>query len=67
METINQFRLSRDERIRVVIWKFAEITNRRMRSLPLNTCRRKHLPDNGAEEDVTTGIGKLSMEGESSL
>ncbi|KFY19359.1 hypothetical protein V493_07995 [Pseudogymnoascus sp. VKM F-4281 (FW-2241)] len=34
LETINQFRLSRDDRIRTIIWKFAEITGCKIRSLP---------------------------------
>lgn len=66
IETIDQLRLSSDERIRVIIWKFAEIMNCRLRSLPLNTCRRKHLPRGWAGEDVTAGTEKLSLEDGSS-
>lgn len=66
METIDQLRLCCDERIRVIIWKFGEITNCKVRSLPLNTCRRKHIPRDWAGEDVTAGIGKLDLEDRSS-
>lgn len=66
IETIDQLRLSTDERIRPIIWKFAEITNCRVRSLTLHTCRRKHLPRDWAGEDVTAQNGKLSLKDGSS-
>ncbi|OBT49982.1 hypothetical protein VE04_10062 [Pseudogymnoascus sp. 24MN13] len=66
LETVNHFQLSRDERIRVLVWKLGQITDRKIRSLPTNSCRRKRLPGNLAKEGVTTGIGKLSLEGGSS-
>lgn len=66
METIDQLRLSSYERIRVIIWKFAEIMNCKLRSLPLNTCRRKHLPRDWAGEGVAPGLEKLSLEDGSS-
>ncbi|KFY90863.1 hypothetical protein V498_05792 [Pseudogymnoascus sp. VKM F-4517 (FW-2822)] len=57
IETIDQFRLSTDERIRPIIWKFAEITNCRVRSLPLNTCRQKDLPHIWLEKTSRLGLG----------
>lgn len=66
METISQFRLSRDDRIRDTIWNIGQVTDRRVRSLSSNTCRRKHLTDNEADQDVTAGTGKLSLEDRSS-
>ncbi|OBT63976.1 hypothetical protein VE03_06003 [Pseudogymnoascus sp. 23342-1-I1] len=67
METISRLRLSENEHIRLTIWKLGQITDRRVRSLSSNTCRRKHLPDDVVEEDVTVEedvaaeVGKLDL------
>ncbi|KFY82082.1 hypothetical protein V500_10832, partial [Pseudogymnoascus sp. VKM F-4518 (FW-2643)] len=67
METMNRLQLHRDRTIRDALGAFAQSTNCRLRSLSPNTSRWKPLQDNWAEEDAIAGIGKLSMEGESSL
>jgi hypothetical protein len=56
LETINQFRLSRHEDIRPIIWKFAEITNGKLLSLPPNNCRRKHLLGNRLKRTPQQGL-----------
>ncbi|KFY30563.1 hypothetical protein V494_08117 [Pseudogymnoascus sp. VKM F-4513 (FW-928)] len=62
MENIIRLQLSRDGQIRLALWKIGQITNCKINSLPINACRRKHLPRSSAGEDATARSWKLLTE-----